>query len=292
MNLAEQLKEAQGKIGALEQSVQGLTAARDEAAQKCKGFEEQLSGMSGQLEAAQKAVAAAEEQAQKAQAALDKAGGALKTAESERDVLKATLALSGGHKDLSGGTLDGKPGTQGGGAASNDEQFLKAYQAASPAEKPKLWRERMKGGFARLNVMLVLALAGLLVACGVCSVQAADRAFGQVILETANASTGTVATVVSDKLVGAVESITVIVPTGVTCDVAVASSDLTLLLKADATGTAVYLPRFTIHDASGAVNTNTTHAVDKAVVVDTVTASFDECSDTNQTVKVLINYAR
>lgn len=288
MNLAEQLKEAQGKIAALEANMETVSAERDEALKMAESLEADVEKANGNVEAATKerdeAIAKVAEREAKLKAATEN----MEAASKERDTLKAQLELSPGHKDLSAGTEKGGAGSVGA-EGSTDDEFMKAYQAASPAEKRRMWKDRQKGGFMRFGAMLMIAavcVAGIVGSLFVADASARD--YDQVILEATNVATGTVATTVSDTVVGAVESITVIVPSGVTVDVAVASSYLTLFAKDDVTGTNTYFPRFAEHNTSGTA-TNTT---DKAVIVDTVTASYDEASTTNQTIRTLINIRR
>lgn len=292
MNLAEQLKDAEARVAALECNVKGLTAELDQATNRVHLISAERDEATKQVKTISAERDQAVEQVKTVSAERDQAVGQAQAAVKERDAVKAQLALSPGHRDLSAGTEAGQSGTQAG-EGQGDEAFLKAYRAAKPAERRKMWQARGKAGYTFGGLMLTIAAVGAaLLFGGVMLADAADKAYDQVILETTNAPTGTVATTVSDTLVGVVESITVIVPTGSTCDVAVATSTLTLLTKTGSTGTATYLPRYSIHDSVGAVNTNTTDAVDKVVVVDTVTASFDECSSTGKTVKVLINYGK
>lgn len=289
MNLTEQLKEAQSKVLAFEGQVKDLTVERDTLSAQVKdlgdqnaqskGLVDELTAERDQLTDRVAAVEAERETALEQVAAAQK----------ECKTLKAQLALSPGHKDLSAGTNDGESGLTGSAGGNGDDGFMKAYRAAAPAERRKMWLEKQKGGFMRLGaMMMVLAMVCFMTVFA--SLATASRNYDQVILETPAASTGAVATVVSDKLVGAIESVTIIVAAGATVDVAVATADISILTKTGATGTETYYPRATVHSTTGVADTN--GVVDRIVVVDTVKASYTNASTTNKAVRTLINFQR
>lgn len=116
--------------------------------------------------------------------------------------------------------------------------------------------------------------------------------YDQEILQTSNASTSTTNTSVSGIVVGEVDTIIItIVDAASTGDVSVVTSDGFTLFAADnlPTGTNYYRVRFPYHEVDGTAIATTNQ---RAVVVGTVTANFNEFNTTGITANAKINYLK
>ena len=272
MNLAEQLAAAQVQIGALEgERDSGVTA---------------LATVTGERDAGVTALEAMTGERDSGVVALEAMTGERDEAVKAHSTVKAQLELSPGHKDLVGqGDAGGGGGSLGADAGDDDATFVKSLEGMSPSQKTGAWNKRRDSGFGRLGLFLLIAfVSAVLSFVGVATSSAKD--YDQVILETTAASTSTVATAVADTVVGEVYEVVVAVESGATCDVVVASGDVTIFSKDDCTGTVVYRPRFDTHTSAGVIASSNAVAV---LVVDTVTASFDSCSVADKTVSVKLN---